>query len=261
MEWRSHRFLKLIYVLSGAGRLLYAKRQSAFAAGDVILVPPQTPNRIIDDPTQAASLYVACLATSLFDFEPSLVPQLHLAAITGDGHFANRVASLMRRMVHRQRRSGSSRPIAMVADAMRLVQLVTAQTRSGNSRSKPGVSGDDRAVMRRYVSRLRNEFFEATTIEAAVAELDMPRRTFTKLFAEQTGDTWLQFVRRHAIDHAKRQLMDTEQPIASVAFECGFNDLSTFYRQFKSRVGISPAKYRRSFAKPQQAPRHAGSTE
>ena len=72
----------------------------------------------------------------------------------------------------------------------------------------------------------------------------MPRRTFTKLFAEETGTTWLRRVRELAIGHAKTRLRSSDLPIASVAFECGFNDLSTFYRQFKSQVGVSPAAYR-----------------
>ncbi len=62
----------------------------------------------------------------------------------------------------------------------------------------------DRQLMADYVQSLENEFFEATTIDDAAELLGMSRRTFTKLFTEQTGHTWLQFVRGLAINHAKQ---------------------------------------------------------
>ena len=72
-----------------------------------------------------------------------------------------------------------------------------------------------------------------TSIDAASEQLEMSRRTFTKLFAEITGDTWLRYLRRMAIEHAQRRLRQTGVPIATIAFECGFNDLSSVYRQFR----------------------------
>jgi AraC family L-rhamnose operon regulatory protein RhaS len=100
--------------------------------------------------------------------------------------------------------------------------------------------------MEDYVARLAMEFYEASTIDAAATSIGMSRRTFTKLFQEVTGSTWLAHVRKLAINHARHQLAQTNLSIASVAFECGFNDLSTFYRQFKSQVGVAPKSYRKS---------------
>ena len=107
---------------------------------------------------------------------------------------------------------------------------------------------DELEVMQDYVRKLATEFYEASTIDAAAGSVGMSRRAFTKLFHEVTGSTWLTHVRRLAINHAKHQLAQTNLSIASVAFECGFNDLSTFYRQFKAQVGVSPRNYRRSIS-------------
>ncbi|NND96156.1 MAG: helix-turn-helix transcriptional regulator [Pirellulaceae bacterium] len=244
MDWRSHRFLKIVYVLQGGGDFHFAKRRNAFSAGDVVVVPAETPNRIEDDPTSASSLYICCIATSLLQFDPALVGRIQTQCVRGDGHFANRVSSLMRRMVHHQDSSGRNRPIAMVTEAMRLVQLVLQREQPQRKSVVDTERSPHREAMARYIASLPREFFEATTIDAAAASLDMPRRTFTKLFAEESGQTWLQHIRQLAIGHAMARLVETDLPIASVAFECGFNDLSTFYRQFKSQVGMSPAAYR-----------------
>jgi AraC-like DNA-binding protein len=41
-----------------------------------------------------------------------------------------------------------------------------------------------------------------------------------------------------------RLLKSTERTVLSVAFECGFDDLSTFYRAFKRETGVSPNHWR-----------------
>jgi AraC-like DNA-binding protein len=243
MDWRSHPFVKLVYVLKGRGTFYIGQEKAIFSTGDLIVVSPRTRNKIEDDPASAASLYVCCVATSLLKFDPPLLQHLQSGRIDVGVHFANRVASRLRRMVYTQEIDRTTRPVSMVGDALSLIQMITdsANTKTISSRSD---SPSDRQVMSDYIRSLQNEFFEATTIDDAAELLHMPRRTFTKLFNQQTGQTWLQFVRALAINHAKQRLQQTQLPIPSVAFECGFNDLSTFYRQFKSQVGISPALFR-----------------
>lgn len=249
MEWRKHDFLKLVYVLRGRGVLEFKDRIHHFQEGDLIVVPTETENRITDAPDAASSLYVCCIAPRVFAFDPQLTAGLRSGLVPASPHLSNRVATQLRRMRHHQVAGGPIRPVSLVGSALRLVEWVMqlGET-SPMSDASRRLSSDDREVMGDYVARLATEFYEASTIDAAATSIGMSRRAFTKLFQEVTGVTWLAHVRKLAINHAKHQLAQTNLSIASVAFECGFNDLSTFYRQFKSHVGVSPKKYRRSIA-------------
>ena len=53
-------------------------------------------------------------------------------------------------------------------------------------------------------------------------------------------------MRRTRVEHAKRLLEQTDRTVLSIAFECGFEDLSTFYRAFKREVDESPNHWRSS---------------
>ena len=242
MEWRTHPFYKLVYVLSGKGKFFLGREAADFAAGDVIVVRPGTRNKIEDDPASASSLYVCCVAESLLSFDPQLSKQLTTRLFQRDGHFANRVASILRRMVHAQDSDSPSRSVAMVAEAMKLVHAVCERSQKTKRNEKEG--GDDRVVIKRYVDSLPSHFFDESSIDAAADQLGIARRTFTQLFIDITGETWLNHTRRLAVEHAQRRLRQTNLPITSVAFECGFNDLSTFYRQFKKQCGMAPGAYR-----------------
>ena len=244
MSFRSHGFAKIIYVLSGSGTVQTHTVSKAFQPGDVLVVPANTRHRIVDDDDAPSSLYVACIKLSLLSFDPVIASKLILSTIN-NARLTPRIASVMRRMVYRQQSTGQSISLSMVSDALRLVEGVCEVGRVRKSRAT-STSSPDLETMRGYVAYLTDHFYEATTIDAAAEGLGMSRRQFTKLFAEVTEMTWLTFVRTHAIDYAKKRLQETDAPIASVAFECGFNDLTTFYRQFKTHAGVSPAKFRKS---------------
>ena len=242
MEWRTHSFVKIVYVLNGDGTFLVGKRRISFSKGDVMCIPPGTRNRIVDGPNAASSLYVCCVARGVLRFDPSLIPQLPCRGLPRERQFAYRVSTVVRRMVHTQQITSKMRPISMVTDALKLIKMICERSRETYKVDRSSIDYQQR--IQQYIKELPSHFFEETSINAAADKLAIPRRTFTKLFAEITGDTWLQHVRYLAIKHARHRLHETDLPVTSIAFECGFHDLSTFYRQFQRQCGISPGRYR-----------------
>jgi AraC-like DNA-binding protein len=65
-----------------------------------------------------------------------------------------------------------------------------------------------------------------------------------KIFAITAG----QFIQKVRMDAAGRRRRVTSDPISKIALDCGYSEQSSFTRQFKQTVGISPARYRRMLA-------------
>lgn len=246
MDWRSHRFLKLVYVLSGHGTFHFSDERIDFQAADVFVVPAGHRNRIQDDPKSGVSLYVACLAKNVFHFDRECFQAFQRERLRGDAQLSHRIAAQMRRLVHSQRSAGPARAIAMVAESLRICRWIAEHQCQTDRRRERKASElrPDQTRMRDYVQTLRRSFYEVTDIDDAAGSLGMSRRTFTNLFANETGTTWLRYVRGLAISHACDLLQRSDLPISAIAFECGFNDLSTFYRQFKSAEGLPPKEFR-----------------
>jgi AraC-like DNA-binding protein len=68
---------------------------------------------------------------------------------------------------------------------------------------------------------------------------------FSRFFKKQTGDTFHHYLSMVRISHAEEALAKTDLPVTTLAFDSGFNSLSTFNRLFKAKVGLSPDDYRR----------------
>ena len=79
--------------------------------------------------------------------------------------------------------------------------------------------------------------------------LALSRRTFSTLFRRIHGRFWLKEVHNHRIRHAEALLRTTNLPVKAVAFECGYRDLSHFYRRFVAQHGLTPSQCRRRQSK------------
>lgn len=68
---------------------------------------------------------------------------------------------------------------------------------------------------------------------------------FLRTFRRTVGMTPYQFVLTIRIRRAALRLVRTSETVASIAFEAGFGDLSTFNKRFRELFGMSPSAYRR----------------
>jgi len=67
---------------------------------------------------------------------------------------------------------------------------------------------------------------------------------FLRVFRDVAGMTPYQFLLRTRLHRAAVKLRLSDAPISAIAFEAGFNDLSTFNRRFLRIMGATPGAYR-----------------
>jgi AraC family L-rhamnose operon regulatory protein RhaS len=95
-----------------------------------------------------------------------------------------------------------------------------------------------------YLSSLDQEFWKNEDIDTVAHTLGLSRRRFTQLFRQLSGESWQKRVTRLRMNYAADLLMNTTLSIRSIVFECGYQDLSHFYRVFKQTHGSSPGEFR-----------------
>lgn len=251
MKPRTHDFLKVVFVLEGSGVINVRSESLEFGEGEVFVVPAGYRNQIVDDQASAASLYICCISKRLLQFDQRLIKSIRPQVLRGQGastggQLTSRIAAALRRMLYTQERNTPTCSVEMVAEAASVLSwiLKSQEQPKRSTRKKRSRVDSETVLVRDYIQSLPNEFFEQTTIDDAAKSIGLSRRQFTRLFQEIAGESWLERVRSLAIKHAEELLSESQKPIVSVAFECGFNDLSTFYRQFQKRTGKSPAKFR-----------------
>jgi len=67
---------------------------------------------------------------------------------------------------------------------------------------------------------------------------------FYRRFKQATGSTPIDWLRRERINHARRRLLESDDPVKQIAEQVGYNDPFFFSRDFKRYTGVAPKNYR-----------------
>ena len=85
-------------------------------------------------------------------------------------------------------------------------------------------------------------------ISAVARRLGMGVSTLRRRFQAATGESIHAYALGRRLMLAAQRLRDSELPVAAIAEEFGYADVSYFTRQFHAHIGMAPGAYRRSRA-------------
>jgi len=69
-------------------------------------------------------------------------------------------------------------------------------------------------------------------------------KSISNLFKEELGDKFIDYLLKVRFDHAKRMLVETDEPIQSIAEKVGYTHVISFHRAFKKLFDLPPGEYR-----------------
>lgn len=72
---------------------------------------------------------------------------------------------------------------------------------------------------------------------------------YSKLIKQYTGHTFKQLLKNRRFSIIEQQLVETDKPIKTIAFEVGYENLTHFYELFRKKHGETPQQYRENYRK------------
>ena len=87
-------------------------------------------------------------------------------------------------------------------------------------------------------------YSENISLEEIAAVIHLTPQSFCRYFRKHTLKTYTNFLNEVRVNEACKKFMAHDfSSISAVAYQTGFNNVSTFNRVFKSIIGISPSEY------------------
>ena len=258
--WHYHEELELHYTIRGEGVRFIGDNISTFAADEIILVGEKLSHawRCKDEYFQNNPHYSIeaivlqflpdCLGKQLLQLPESyLIPKLFEKAKSGliiKGETKKLVAELMQNCVNE---TGFGKVIALLqilrvlAESDECETIVKTQTTFHQSNEA------DNIRLNNIFNYTHAHYKDDITLEEVANIANLSITSFCRYFKTMTRKTYYDFLVEIRISHACRLLVENKLPTEVICFECGFNNVSNFYRHFKKVMGLTPLEYKKRY--------------
>jgi AraC-like DNA-binding protein len=257
--WHYHPELELHYVIRGEGVRFIGNNISNFASGEIILLGENLPHtwRCSDEyfqnnPSHEVEAIVIhflpdCLGKDILNLpEAYLIPKLFDKAKKGmllKGENRDKLAKLM---LQAKDTENLDRLIILLSI---LKLLAEADDYTVLNPGHVQYQSDESDVIRlnKVYNYTLTNFKKEINLNEVASISNLSVTSFCRYFKQMTKKTYYDFLIEIRVSHACRLLVEDKHPTNMICYQCGFNNVSNFYRHFKKVTGITPLEYKRKY--------------
>ena len=253
--YHSHPFFELFFFLSGHTRIVVEGMDVELSRGDVLVYPPGVMRRNIHLDAQVPYERFYLYATREFLNSVSTadcdIPGT-LERMTRDDHYRFHVEEKDLRELVRQTdaviaASGLSRPEEKLMTRCRFTALLLEAM--SMMTSLDAVPQDDYSKgMGALIRYINLHVTEPLPLDELARVFHMSKYYLLREFKSYTGISVHQYLMIRRIQVSQELIRRGAKP-RDACYQSGFMDYSSYYRAFRTRVGVSPEQYRQSVQK------------
>ena len=257
--WHFHREYELVVVNKSCGTRFIGDHVSKFEAGDCCLIGSNIPHLYRNNDSYYPGNSALKAQSTIIHFSRNFpgpdffdLPEmkkvnalldLSSRALNISGRTKDRVIERLQDMEHEnaaQRLISLLHILVLLSNSNELLPLLTT-----------GISGNPAPVGEKIdlaVKFITEHYEEPIYMQDIAAKLNMSVAAFSRYFKCHTRKTFSDFVIEVRIRHACRLLLEDKLNISEIGYQCGFSNMSNFYRQFKKVTGTIPKDFKNRYA-------------
>jgi len=255
--WHYHQEFELSFITEGSGKRIVGDSVESFHPGDLIFIGPRIPHVWISGELARTQHSGRTLESVYLLFNQDILPQelislpefkdvkraikLSERGMLIQEDTLNHVSKIMLQLPYQDRMKrlmlfyeilhiiGKSESFTLLAsEAYVKSKFETSNTRVNNIHEF-----------------LMNNYREEINLEEIAELVHLAPASVCRFFKSATGQTIFNYLNKIKVDYACNLLMNTDLNIVDISYDCGFNNLSHFNKQFKQITGKTPSQYRK----------------
>lgn len=264
VPWHYHPEYELVLVLKSTGRRMVGDNIGYFQEGDLVCMGPLLPHVWVNDAQYINGQADHQAEAIVIHFKDDFLGEkfLNIPEMDAFKSFLNRsrrglalygdtkarINTLMMEMVGM---NGMQRLSCLLSifDILSNTKEYEVLASEGYTH-EPDNQHDRLGKVSEYVMQ---NFDREISLPEVAQIANMAVTTFCNFFKEQYRSTFVEYLNTVRIGHACKLLSENDRNIVEVAYECGFNNLANFNRQFKKYKKMTPTQYRRVVSVPEMA--------
>jgi len=256
--WHYHPEYELVLVTKSTGRRMVGDHIGYFEEEDLVFMGPMIPHVWVNDPEYINGTSDAKADAVVIHFSEHFLGESFMGipemepfqkflkpanqGIVIKGNTRDRINTLMKAML-------SMNGLQRLSALFTIFDLL-ANTTEYELLASPGfVQANHFNVSDRFskvTEYIMRNFDRDITLPEIAGLANMALTTFCNFFKEHYRVTFVEYLTNVRIGYACKLIAERDQSIAEVAYECGFNNLANFNRQFKKLKKMTPREYKQT---------------
>jgi AraC-like DNA-binding protein len=244
-----HNHLSILYVVSGQGLFEFDNKKFPVDANSVITLEKEKIHKLSDKPPKAMTVFSLYFDTGACGLNRYIID--YLFALTEPFelplYFSENIKRYLRQMLYEQTTKPPGYKLAIKQNlSLTILQIYRARLEQAKQKTfqNPPVSSERVKAVLDFVAQNCHEQY---SLADAARLAKVSQRQFTNLCRNLTGKSFVKFLNSIRCKKAAELLRQTNMPVAAIAFEVGYEELSTFYRAFKKIYKSSPIQFKSRF--------------
>ena len=250
----THEYFQVYYISTGRLYHYVGDESACMSRGDMFIIPPDAVHYISAE--EGASFYSFSFAPSfLCDYAsvPHLVVNFLSGLLKNNENKIRAIVSLpheemlyIESLMSHIKVEFEARTIGYY-DTVRMLSSLVITAIARRYYEAHGIKEhikENREVIRHLLEYIENNYSSDLSVHGISRLFGMSESGFCKLFLTETGKTFNNYLNEKRIEKAC-EYISSGYKLTLICTHVGYNDFSTFYRNFKRCMGISPSEYKR----------------
>jgi len=250
-QLHQHQEIQLSYIKTGEGTLVVGDSISQYQQGDILVIGPNLPHVFKSEersetPSEMITLFFSKtgFGTHFFDLE-ELQEVLPFFKRVDNGFKVLSHKALLHGYFGELHTSSTIERFIVLLKILKTMSLAKKVELSSYVYEKK-YSADEGKRMQDIMSFTIHQYPQSISLDQIAHVASMTKNAFCKYFKKRTNKTYVQFLNEVRVENACKLLISKKEvSIAAIAYQCGFNNVANFNRQFKWVKKVTPSHYRR----------------
>lgn len=258
--WHYHPEYEIVLVTESTGKRFIGDHISEFQPGNLAFIGPNIPHTYRNDDKyyeegstlRAKSIVIHFTESSLGnDFlqlpEAGQLTNLFKQSLNGLDILGRTNQKVSEKLYDLISSSGLKRWLCLIDILLDIAESKTISPITKTARI--GYNEKESRRLCQVFDWITANFEKEIRLSEAAKIAQMNEHAFSRFFSQRTRKTFTGFVQELRLQKAAKLLAEDKMIITQVCFECGFNNISNFNRQFLNYYHMNPRQYRNTSLK------------